>query len=533
MRADDSRGQILVVTAAALVILLGIAALIVDLGFGVLLRRQEQNAVDPGSLAAARFIDDVTGKLDPAQMDDAEAAACYYARQNDFFPAATTDSISGTGCVPANDPYSALLEVVYPPDARAGQFQGHDGFVQVVLTRQRDTFFGRILGFGTMSVMTDAVAARQRGNTNTHSLVSLDPTSCAAARLHGNGTIQIQPAPGYVGDGGYVQVNSECGEDYVVPDDCDNMGGALRIDGSMTELIAPKVNVHGSCRSNGDQITGVLDEGASQIGDPLSGLVFPAWNTSLDGARCGVGGAITRATGPQSEGCRGNGPMMWSASPDANCPGMLDPGQYDCVELQPGVYYGGWNLGAGKWHLKLAPGIYIIAGGGITSGTDTLSSVGASGSLPAPILIYNTDNPLASCPGSASGCQGDIELGSAQSTLYIAGLLGTQPCPPVTTVGGCPYGGLVIWHDGRGSQGYSGQINIIGGPELFISGTIYAPTGHVDVLGNAATNCALNPVQVLAVQIISWTWNIGGTGDLCMPYDPNLLYHPSMQGLVH
>jgi hypothetical protein len=112
-------------------------------------------------------------------------------------------------------------------------------------------------------------------------------------------------------------------------------------------------------------------------------------------------------------------------------------------------------------------------------------------------------------------------------------LLGTQPCPPVTASGGCPFGGLVIWHDARGSQGYSGQIDVIGGPELFLSGTIYAPTGHVDILGNAATNCASNPVQVLAVQIISWTWNIGGTGDLCMPYDPTLLYHLSLQGLVH
>jgi hypothetical protein len=212
---------------------------------------------------------------------------------------------------------------------------------------------------------------------------------------------------------------------------------------------------------------------------------------------------------------------------------MLNPAQYDCVELQPGVYYGGWDLGAGRWHLKLAPGIYVLAGGGLVSGTDTLSSVGATGTSPAPVLIYNTDNPTAACPGVAAGCQGNIELGSAQSTLYLAGLLAAPPCPPVTTAGGCPFGGLVIWHDGDGSQGYGGEVEIIGGPELFISGTIYAPTANVKLTGNAVSNCDSNPTQVAAVQIISWNWEIGGTGDLCMPYDPTKLYKLSLQGLVH
>jgi hypothetical protein len=70
--------------------------------------------------------------------------------------------------------------------------------------------------------------------------------------------------------------------------------------------------------------------------------------------------------------------------------------------------------------------------------------------------------------------------------------------------------------------------------ELHISGTIYAPTAEVRLLGNANTNCdPLTATQVAAVQIISWTWEIGGTGDLCMPYDPTQLYHLTLQGLVH
>ena len=40
----------------------GIGALVVDIGFGVMLRRQEQNAVDPAAIAAARFIDNFSGQ---------------------------------------------------------------------------------------------------------------------------------------------------------------------------------------------------------------------------------------------------------------------------------------------------------------------------------------------------------------------------------------------------------------------------------------------------------------------------------------
>ncbi len=40
MTARHSRGQVLIVTAAAIVVLMLIAALVVDIGFSVVLRRQ-------------------------------------------------------------------------------------------------------------------------------------------------------------------------------------------------------------------------------------------------------------------------------------------------------------------------------------------------------------------------------------------------------------------------------------------------------------------------------------------------------------
>ena len=68
---------------------------------------------------------------------------------------------------------------------------------------------------------------------------------------------------------------------------------------------------------------------------------------------------------------------------------------------------------------------------------------------------------------------------------------------------------------------------------MSIAGTIYAPRSYVNLVGNGGLNCGAGATQVAAVQIISWTWDIGGTGDICMPYDPNQLYKLPMQGLVH
>ena len=92
-----SAGQIIVVFAAGLIVLLLIGALLVDVGFVWLIHRQEQNAADPGAIAAARYI---KAETDPVvRMTKMREAACFYARENGFFRSATDND----GCVPANN----------------------------------------------------------------------------------------------------------------------------------------------------------------------------------------------------------------------------------------------------------------------------------------------------------------------------------------------------------------------------------------------------------------------------------------------
>src|SRR5687768_6322043 len=164
------RGQVLVITAVAMVVLLGVAALVVDLGMSWMLRRQEQNAADPGAIAAARWLrDPVTGAatLNPPAM---KADACMYAQANDFF-------VGDTNCAAALA--SGALQVKSPPTS--GTYSGQPGKVQVIITAEHPSFFGRIFGRSSARVTTAAVASNDADNANSSSLVALKPDCSGGA----------------------------------------------------------------------------------------------------------------------------------------------------------------------------------------------------------------------------------------------------------------------------------------------------------------------------------------------------------------
>jgi hypothetical protein len=510
---SPERGQVLVIFALSLIVLLAIAALVVDLGFVVMERRHEQDAADPGALAAARYIEPTadTGKM--------VEAACFYARQNGYFPNATANSGSG-GCLPANDPDGTTLTVNYPPSRSAGGYAGRYGYVEVVLSRVHTSFFAAIIGMPNMTVATSAVAAFDQGTSGSSSLIALNPTQCSSAKIHGGGSggnVSIFPAAGVTAPGGYVQVNSNCTNGGAIDNICatgsgSGGAGALTLSGGIN-FSAPAVFVDGTCAQNGTSGTfsgpggtpAQLHEGAAFVGDILTGLTPPPF------------GAPTMCP---------DGRTMGTPAAPAAC------SLKNAVTMSPGTYYGGWAINTAGASVTMLPGIYVIAGGGITDRGGTLTSAGGQ------VLIYGTDDPqyATACKAGtapAGACQDVIKLNGG-STLNLTGL-DASGCGSLSA---CQYAGLLIWQDGSASGAYTANsdVSLAGSNSMYLSGTIYAPSSFVTISGNSvSTGCtpdAQGHTNCAAVQLITDTFDVGGAGTLNMPYDPSKLYHLNMKGLV-
>ena len=506
-RWRDEHGQIIVVFAGGLVLLLAITALVVDLGFVFMLRRQEQNAADPGAVAAARYIPDgaVVGR--PKMW----TAACFYANQNGFNPRRTDNSALCDAAQPVD---GSSLTVFYPPSVNAGAFAGNSKYVEVVVTRPQDSFFGGVVGIPKINVTSSAVAAWDDGTGGVSSLVALNPTVCSAARLHGGGGgggVYIFPANAGIPpeSGGYVQVNSNCGAAYGANDACtDGSTGALTIAGGTT-VTSNKIYIQGSCNVNGGSATincgsvGCTDELSTYVGDPMA-LIRPPSPADFLPQDCPTGPDGTPSI-PKTCGLNGN------------------------QTLNPGTYYGGWKITGSGTTITLNAGIYILAGGGFTqTGGTTIAA--ASGR----VLIYSTDAPVCGQPGNPpESCQDIIDFRGSTS-LNLRGLDRNSPCLPYGATK-CPYGGMLFWQDANASgTGSEKDVDLEGSGSLYLEGTIYSAKGDVFLAGNGlSTGCALTgPTNCAAVQVISDTWEVGGTGILNMPYDPNLFYHLPLKGLV-
>jgi hypothetical protein len=500
MRNESDRGQAMVIVAFSLVVLLGIAALVVDVGLSWIMRRDEQNAADPGSIAAARYIEEGDSPATRAKM---HTAACFYAQQNDYF---TDDNAMCDAARAAGD-----LQVLWPPAGPlAGQFAGDPDKVLVVIRDQHPSFFGQIFGHDFASVATGAVSARGTDSGNSNSLVALDPTTCGAGHIHGNADITIEPVEnpdtGEPFSGGYVHINSAC-DGGTFDDACGNGSGGFHHGGNAgAELIAPHMYINGTCQASGGSVPTPVTEGAPQIGDPLASLNGPRQDLYPAG-QCPNNAGVYETMNPTWAGC------------DV---------RRNSVTLTPGVYWGGWSFTGSSTQVTLQPGIYIIAGGGINvAGQAAIDTVGDGSGNPARVMIFSTDNTMDPT------CADDIATARAGGTTFedrcVQGQLKLAGQGSVSLWGLAtgPWRGMLIWQDGDGSNP-DAPVELSGSGALNLAGTIYAPAARVKITGNGTAVGTR-----LAVQVISWQWDVGGEGDLFMPYDPSQLYHITQRGLVH
>ena len=469
-----SEGQVVVLFALVLLVILGVAALVFDVGQNFVDRRKEQDVADAAALAAARYLSTCPTPQTTATCAAAVNAAVALATSQGY-----TDGVNGV-----------QVRVKVPPGSET-EFAGVPDTVEVVISATRGSFFSGVFGRFSQSTGSLGVAQNSTGYTLPYSLLMLDPTSCGINKITGTGGVTL---------GGTIHVDSNCSTQAVL----------LSGQGVLT---SPECDVVGTVQVSNNATDNCTSQpsGVTVFGDPLRELPPPP-QPAAPAAVVKISGG-TKAI---PSGCPGSSSPATAANPAA----CAFPSSYSgyVFRLYPGFYPGGLSFQAGTFYLE--PGIYWLGGGGYSQNGNsaTVLSVAAGGTtFGGGVLFYLTQDPdptvQAACvttPGGP-GCYGGWSMQGTSANLELIGIQSG------------PYENMVIYVD----RGFANPTLTLNGAatNFSLTGTIYAPTALIKLNGNGATS--------VSAQIIAYDIQANGNGGaLTVPYGSNDFFHLKGIGLV-
>lgn len=426
---DDS-GQVLVVAALCMVVLIGFVGLAVDIGSIRHEQRRLQNTADAAALAAALEVR-VCGATP-------NCAAMQTAAQNALVENGYTDKISliadcssspGSGLtLMVNNPTCLTDNVIkaIPPALPKPRLN----YVETQVSETAPLYFSKIFGFTGFALKAHATAARGLGGPCIYALNPTDP-----------GTLNIGVAVGFQSKCGVVVESKDPNSVYCV------VGLAV---------TAPYVQVSPSggtasllCLGN----TRVTHAPVPVPADPLAYLPAPAQPTSP----CGTGRSGS----------------VYNGSP---IPVNLVVPLLANITFNPGVYCGGITITASLLSsITFAPGTYIIS--------DYQGPKDIFGNTPQP-----TSNGFAITIGALSSIQGKEVMFYNQSSngimLTLPGAtLGLSSFALSAPTSG-QYGGILFWQAKN-----STTTGVFLAPALLssqqLNGIIYEPGATVSYAVNA------------------------------------------------
>ena len=179
----------------------------------------------------------------------------------------------------------------------------------------------------------------------------------------------------------------------------------------------------------------------------------------------------------------------------------------------------------------LRPGIFVFEGGGLSVGAQaSVLSVAASVSTPG---TWATDCPVNSCGVMLYNTAGSTAMGplsvAAGSTLRLRAY-----DPDALAGGGVPdFENILVWQDANPipTISYAQPIlQLSGGGNVDIRGTVYAPSAKVEMAGNAGGSGG-DPVN-LTLQFISWDLEFRGNSAFTFYFNDDEFARPLDYGLV-
>jgi Flp pilus assembly protein TadG len=163
----NQRGSVIVLVIAGMILLLGIAALAIDLGYLYTTRTELQNVADAAALAGARYLGAEYAKLDPVDM------ANRVFTQSEVYDAVQEVAVQNQAAknqitIESNDVMIGLWDPANPADV--SQTYVAPDAVRVIARRESGgvngaivTFIGRIFNITEMSVVSDMAIAALSG----------------------------------------------------------------------------------------------------------------------------------------------------------------------------------------------------------------------------------------------------------------------------------------------------------------------------------------------------------------------------------
>lgn len=211
-RRDSERGQILVLVAGGLIALLTLAALGIEGGMLVLNRRDVQNATDLASLAGSREV-----ALRYVNNAPSTPQSTVYGAVADALVANGCDSTDN--CTWAADFVNGSLTSLGSVTNTAATIPTGSLGVLVSATRPVNAILGKVIGFSTWNVSTDAAAIAARPTTLPTGIM-LPIAVCGWSNATGDDCAQATnaPAPGNF-------IDFQTGQVYDLTDGKDAPGG--------------------------------------------------------------------------------------------------------------------------------------------------------------------------------------------------------------------------------------------------------------------------------------------------------------------
>jgi hypothetical protein len=478
-KTSSQSGQVLVIFAFAFIAIIMMLALLFDGARALVLRRQMQDASDAAALAGANVIQGLSPKQCSATAGPPPGAPV----------AAVTAAAKAS--VAANLPGYSQANVVVT--CVADPLMLNQG-VSVRLADTSPTFFGSIFGGGPLSVATDSSAVNGNNLQNNYSVVMLDPSNlgwpngqrgCPSFSLSGGPTAQFDSA---------IYIDSTCTAAN---------GGAFSTNGNSASLTmgsGASIRIVGEYKPQALTITPAPLEHQSVKADPLAWLSAPPVSTLK---------------------VQSNNKLVIGQGNSSST-----------VVLEPGVYKGGIQL-KNQSIAYLHPGIYVMDGGGLQVGAgqkvyalpasknSTTDATWATDCLASTcgILLYNTGTA-----GNGVAAMDQISIG-AQATFKVRSYNPDPAADSTVLATGVAYHNetyrhMLIWQSAAPlpTSGYVQPVmELSGGGNVFMAGTVYAPSAKVRMGGNSGGSGG-DSVD-LTLQFITWDLELYGNSSFHFRYN--------------